>query len=341
MAKIISLSPRNAGILRRAASILSFLVILAVIVFLLVGFVPFQDREMTVFIAIDNVLDFVDFFKFGSLQCLLGVIFSIWYIVFIIKLIKTLIEHLISIKAWLFTKKTNNDTRSATRLILDSSNSVLLNFVVIFTSSYMFDNFRVSPIVILTFAILIFIIVIANAMSVLVFKGSVHDAVFTSINKGLVLFCVAGYLFVDFDMEVPTLLRNLRSIFINGDIWSETPGFILDAICRDLVIPFAFLLTFLFSKSIFGAIIDSDYGWDNRHHIASSKGLFTRNVILMACLLVLFGFSREYYQLSSYFGLLLTYFPLVAIPAAIWVCSKNVNVTTSDIKLNSFNELKE
>lgn len=328
MTNTITLKKPTILALQKIISLLSFLMTVLCAGLVLFGFVPLYGRNMTVYDMINSFFTVFDIGKRSFWFCAFSAGFAIFYFVAVGMIIKNLIVDLVKIKAWMFSKNENGDTRKAVKTVVTGYNNSILLLFALLVFSFLIENFKMTPGTLLIVILLILFYTLINAARILYFKRNIFETIAISLSSGFLLSTLLIVTFIITKVQFSTIINVTLACLRAGEVVFSSPQFVFQTVMMQIIAPFFYFLVITSILSILYKLHDVDA---SRRGVA--RNLLIRNSIFLVALIVVIGYINDYRDILEYFKMLLEQISFIGVTVLIFLSTQTSLETVQDAEV--------
>ena len=323
----ISLSKSKFVLLRRIITALSFVSVCIGFVLLLTGFIPFRGRDLTVFAAINNILEFVYIGKKDFFVCALTITTSVIYVVFAIKNIISIVTFLAKIKHWLISDEDTHANREIMQKMVTIANGSLWRLFFLYVFSFIVDNFIFSGIAIIALAALALLVTIINFLLNMTLKGEIADSIVTSVSRLLLFAAPFVFVITCMSFQLSEIFRSLGYIFTALEIDDVNQEHLWLSFFRQSMFPVFYFFSLIHFCNV------SKEAVTNSYRKGMVYGGLIRHLVFVGIMMGAIGFIGGYSTLPDYVDLFIEHLPLVLVSLAVFFCAGSAVSTKANVPL--------
>lgn len=321
----ISLTKRSSVNIRRIYSLIAFLMNCACLALFLVGFIPFYGRNMNAINAVNCFFEIFDIAIQYFWYVAFCVLFSVFYVIIGVMMIRRAAISFIVIKGWLFSKLDNVDAREKSDYAVDSFNSSLLQLLMLYVFSNIVSSFYVDLASSLIITVLIIANAVVNALRYVYIKRNIAEALSVALGYAFVLYALFLYAFNISTLQIADFFHSFV-VFFSLPLFDMSFSFILELIFTQFVAPVIHFCALLSMVNIYASINNKD-----SYKVSKAKNLLIRNMVYVGCALFMVGMANDYKNILNYFDLAKVHLDIIALTVMIYVGIKNTRESISDV----------
>ena len=325
MKTTISLTKFSAVTIRRIYSSLAFILNCVCLGLLLFGFVPFYGRSMGAIDAVNCVFEIFDISLQHFWYVATCVLFAIFYVLIIIKVIKSILTSFSVMKTWLLSNFDSMETREKSDYVVSSSNSSLILLLMLYVFSNFVRSFKLTGRANAVIIVLIVANAIINALKLVYEKRNITEALSISIGCCLVLYALTVYAFSLSTLQIASFFHSFP-VFFKLPLTDVPFSIVMELI---LTLFFAPIIHFLAIRSMFA--LYSSINVKSSYNGEKSKKLMIRNIVYVVCALIVVGYANDYKNLMDYFELINNHIDILALSVMVYVSMRNTDETIADV----------
>lgn len=316
--------------LRRTIGILALILSIVTIVAILLGIVPIYKQSGDVITVGENLFLFLGLMTKPIYYIAFRIIFSIIYIILVVKSVKDLIVMFKASKFWI---KDENDTKIARTSITNCVamyNDIFIRLIALLVASYAFDSFKLRLLGKLLLIALSVCQLVINVLRMYLVKRNFWDSVFSPLSSSLVLTVLMLFMFNIYNVNISVFCRQLGGvgrvlIRLTGTVSS---AYIVQVVVTQIVLPILYIvvlfkLLHLFTESI-------SYGIKYSGYIDSCKRTMIANIVICCIVVAAQMISERNTNPAVFFSLIMNYMEFILLSVSIFLLSKNQGSSLPD-----------
>lgn len=321
----IKLEKKHEHIIQKSIFVVSIVGVSLVLAALVLGFVPFYGKPMSVFEYLRRITNLLNFFNYGLLHSILNIIFFVFYVTIIIQSIKG-ITGIANKKNVIFKDEIDiGKVNEALLYAVRTLNYMFVELMSIYCMSYIVVRFTIGRVEIITLAIASLMYLFVNIAYVLYRKRNVAEAIISTISSFILFVSLILFTVLMSGLYVNGAINSLISYIKVFKILDSSPAYIAQLGAATEIVP----LVLLSSVGTIRDMAKNCYG-ENKDLERQGKGILISFIITFVARAAAYTWLVGNGGTNDLIPYLIDGIPFVLFAFVIYQASKHARLTLKD-----------
>ena len=324
MTNNINLSESKIVLFRRISAGVAALGNIVCFLLLVFGFVPLYGESVNVIDATTNLFCLFEILDVSFWPCFCKVLYSVFYIISFVFILKAVILSLTNIKKWLRPRHDLENARYGASVVINAFNSSLMRMVILVVVSTWASPYTLSGGRLAALIALIAINLIANSTQIFYLARNIVESILQPVAAAVMLGALLVFAFDISTFNFYTTMNALGNFFILSEN-AELFNFALTVLCNQVLLPVFYLITSLTFLTLVDKAYDVRFMEDKI--VAKSRGFAIKNFVFITIIISCQIFLFEYKEIGEILELFLVNINYILVSAVVWVagCASRID----------------